>query len=326
MRGRGPNFVDLTGQLFGKWTVIQWVKKPVTSTAKGAHYLCRCACGVERILVANSLKSGHSTSCGCGKQRESYVGSRFGRLVVLTDNDSGKHRKCLCRCDCGKQVPVGSYGLTTGNSKSCGCLKRELQSKRARKHGDVTWVGKKLIVTPEYKSWQGMLSRCRNENNVDYRNYGGRGITVFVDWVTSYEKFLAYVGRRPGPRYSIDRINVNGNYEPGNVRWATQKQQAQNRRNTLCIDIDGVSVPLAVAAEKSGVKYATAARRLLSGRPVAEVLCGEKLKPQCSRLYQGLTRDQVKAYIAGRSIGLGTVLQRLLRGVPIEIAISEMNP
>lgn len=143
-------------------------------------------------------------------------GQRFGELEVLVRAASRKGGTYwLCRCDCGVEKEIWAGNLRSGSRKSCGCSRT--------KHG--------MWTTPEYRAWQSMLNRCRNPNNQkQWKNYGGRGIEVKF---TSFEEFFAEVGKRPSPKHSIDRINNDGHYEPGNVRWATKKQQTQNRRKGL---------------------------------------------------------------------------------------------
>lgn len=144
-------------------------------------------------------------------------GKRYGKLVVLRHAGTSKNRQSrwLCQCDCGKTKEIVRSNLTSGHARSCGCI-------HARVNGDA--AGKQA---PEYRAWAGMKQRCADKSDADY---GGRGIKVCQEWGDDYLAFLRDVGRRPSTRHSLDRINVNGNYEPGNVRWATAREQYQNRR------------------------------------------------------------------------------------------------
>lgn len=153
------------------------------------------------------------------------VGCRFGRLVVVGVAPQ-RHRqdRWLCRCDCGgeKIVSTSHLGATT---LSCGCLRKEIAARKATKHGAAT--GK---FAPEYRPWLNMKTRCRYENRRDYKNYGARGITVYEPWQRDFAAFRAYIGPRPTRQHSIERIDNDGNYEPGNVRWATTSEQNKNKR------------------------------------------------------------------------------------------------
>lgn len=164
-------------------------------------------------------------------KRPIQIGEKFTRWTVLSDETQpGERRHYLCRCECGTEKVVDGPSLRIGATRSCGCLQSELVTERRTKHGDTARCdGKKPV--PEYTAWTSMKNRCTNPKCQRYEIYGARGIKVCARWTESYEAFLADVGRRPGPEYSLDRYPDNdGDYEPGNVRWATRQQQRANQR------------------------------------------------------------------------------------------------
>lgn len=155
------------------------------------------------------------------------VGQTFTRLTVLSKvgSDSKRRSLWLCQCQCGKTKVMRKDALTTGHAKSCGCLFVERRKAGCSlRHGHAR-NGSRSV---EYHTWEIMLQRCSNPNVWNYRYWGGRGISVCERWRT-FENFLADVGPRPRGM-SIDRINVNGDYKPGNVRWATTAEQSTNKR------------------------------------------------------------------------------------------------
>ena len=153
---------------------------------------------------------------------------RFGRLTVLSRSDNIKGKTAwLCKCDCGNKIVVSANNLTKNNTLSCGCYRSEQVRKACRIHGD--------SGTSMYYRWQGIKARCLNPKSNVYKYYGARGISICDEWKNDFNAFLTYVSKLPhyGEKgRSIDRINNNGNYEPGNVRWATQSEQVKNSRRS----------------------------------------------------------------------------------------------
>ena len=194
-------------------------------------------------------------------------GLRFGLLTVLGRSDTvrlpggSSQRMWRCVCDCGPEPrDCPTHNLMSGNSKSCGCVRKPAPTTT---HGEGGYgEGKRTL---EYNSWGSMKSRCNDANNPAYSRYGGRGITVCDRWRNSYEDFLADMGRRPTPQHSLDRINNNGNYEPGNCRWATQSEQCRNTRYNAIITAHGKSLCVTEWAEITGVKRHTLYKNVMNG-------------------------------------------------------------
>ena len=172
------------------------------------------------------------------------IGERFGRLIALQLIRSKSAKRsvfsCRCRCDCGARLDVVENNLRTGNTQSCGCLQREVMSERIT-HGHA----RQDQHSAEYRTWQGILTRCTNVHVRSWKNYGGRGIAVCERWQKSFDAFLADVGPRPSAKHSIDRFpNNDGDYEPGNVRWATKQEQRANQRPRKLspLDVDHIRI------------------------------------------------------------------------------------
>lgn len=191
------------------------------------------------------------------------AGERFGRLVAVRCIGSRqvggqKKRYWLCVCDCGveRELPQGS--LTCGTTMSCGCLLRDTITK----HG--------AYKTKVYGVWHAMLDRCRCSTNESFRDYGGRGITVCDRWL-DFQSFLADMGDRPEGG-TLERIDVNGHYCPENCRWATQREQGNNRRNNLRLTANGRTQTLAEWAAELGVPKSSIRYRLARGASVEDAL------------------------------------------------------
>jgi hypothetical protein len=186
------------------------------------------------------------------------TGKKFGKLTVIARATNRKKKiRWNCICDCGQSRTVVSENLRTGHTVSCGCVRGMHRQSRS----------------VEFSCWDNMIQRCSNPKATRYDRYGGRGIKVCERWLNSFENFLADVGKRPSPNHSIDRYpNGNGNYEPGNVRWATGKQQQRNISTNNLIVVNGEKMCLVEASERFGVNTTTIANRLRRGLPMEAAL------------------------------------------------------
>lgn len=202
------------------------------------------------------------------------TGCVFGRVTVLSraENDARGQTQWLCRCECGRESVLRSDTARAGRNRDCGC------SVVAKMTG--------FSRHPLRSVWSGMMHRCYSPKNHSFKHYGGRGITVCERW-HKLENFLADMGERP-PGTSIDRIDVNGNYEPSNCRWATPLEQGRNRRKNYKLEVGGVPMTLDEAAAALGLTRSTLWSRLERGWTPEEAVKYPKLRPWSS----ARTRDR----------------------------------
>lgn len=188
------------------------------------------------------------------KSRKDFTGMTFGRLYVseCLGKPDGRRYRYRCKCECGKVVDIQVDSLRSGNSNSCGCLRRELMTT----HGDHRSL--------TYSSWTHMKMRCFDANSNFYHRYGGRGITVCPQW-SSYETFKKDMGERPSRRHSIERIDNDGNYNPENCKWALPLEQHNNKMNTIMIEHKAVRQALAIWCRSLNTSYSLVTSRLRRG-------------------------------------------------------------
>lgn len=195
-----------------------------------------------------------------------YAGMRFGKLVAVRMVERGvrpeNNHRWLFNCDCGQKSEVGIKSVRSGHTSSCGCLQRASVVQRNQVHG------LSQNHRREYRSWKDMRGRCNNPGNQDYPDYGGRGIAVDARW-NDFAVFFGDMGIRP-EGHTIDRIDVNGMYEPGNCRWAAAKQQANNKRSNRTIEFNGEAKTLQQWCDQFGMEPSKVRYRLGVGYSVAE--------------------------------------------------------
>jgi hypothetical protein len=179
------------------------------------------------------------------------TGKTFGRLTVIERHGpKGRRAYWRCKCECGNETVVVGDTLKSGRTKSCGCLRTEETIKRSTTHGHTSNYQR----TREYTSWKHAKERCNNPSNPKYPLYGGRGIKMCERWKKSFSAFMEDMGKCP-PGHTLDRIDVNGNYEPNNCRWASPKSQGNNTRKNVIVSLHGENMTLKQAAHKLGINY-----------------------------------------------------------------------
>lgn len=197
--------------------------------------------------------------------KKPMAGQRFGRLVVIRERkrpaSGDRAARWLCLCDCGKTYTVRGVSLRSGHTKSCGCIKRT--------HGESHGAKAR---SPEYRSWESMKRRCLNQRDTKYPRYGARGILICAQWLDNYAAFLEDMGRKPSPRHTLDRIENDGNYEPGNCRWATPGEQSRNSSRSWRVRLNGRVLTKRGLAAALGISRTTIDNRLRSGDTVADII------------------------------------------------------
>lgn len=248
------NIVDITGKKFNMLTVI------CRDGKKGRDLLwrCKCDCGKEILVRGTNLKKGSPKSCGCLNKK---VGKKIGRLLVLEQKDKNdKGYIWYCECDCGNFVNRTTEYLTKQKEKaSCGCH----WSEKCVKHGK---TGIRL-----FNVWSSLIARCYDKNNKAYKNYGGRGIKVCEEWKNNFQSFYdwsyenGYDENAPQGKCTIDRVDNDGDYTPENCRWTTMKNQSNNKRSNIFVEINGSVKTLAEWSDFSGISRSTIKQRYHKG-------------------------------------------------------------
>lgn len=263
--------INMVGQKFGRLTVVEMIKNDGEKTS------CRCICDCGNEVIANSwqIRNGKTKSCGCLRKQKSVrfedlKGKRFGKLVVMEFvGIINKKTMWRCKCDCGNEVTAYATNLKSGHAISCGCAMRKSNG---------------LSVTRIYHIYNGMINRCYNQNNKEYRNYGARGITVCEEWLGenglyNFKEWAENNGYQED--LTIDRKDVNGNYEPSNCRWATLIEQANNKRNNITLTYNGKTRTIPEWSRELGIDRGLLYSRKKLGwtdRQCIETKVGEKRK------------------------------------------------
>lgn len=186
------------------------------------------------------------------------IGKQFERLTVVGFHGKTSDRKLIweCVCSCGNHTTATGIALRTGQKRSCGCLRDESTAARFTKHG--------MRESREYSIWQNMKNRCSDPKNLKFAYYGGKGVSVCPEWSDSFENFFRDMGECPTD-YTIERMNNNRGYEPGNCVWASRKQQARNRRTNRFIEYQGRHITVSELAEGRTISPETLLSRIKSG-------------------------------------------------------------
>lgn len=194
---------------------------------------------------------------------DNLIGHKFGMLTVTGDRRGYKQNLTLavCRCDCGRQYVTRFDYLRKGISISCGCIKRSVVALAG--YPQLKWQHSRKPdgrSTPEYNSWSAMRGRCINPKHPSWPDYGGRGIAIYPEWL-NFDIFLKDMGPRP-PGTTLDRIDHNGDYRPGNCQWADKGIQANNKRSCVFLEHDGKRMTMKQWSELTGIKYKVLHQRI----------------------------------------------------------------
>lgn len=216
------------------------------------------------------------------KSIELPIGYKSGRLEVISNEGiRNRHMYYKCRCECGKEVITRGSALVSGNTKSCGCLNKQ-KGKNIILGYKIPMDGSKTNgrLSIEYNTYRHIKARCYTKSNPKYKNYGGRGIRVCDRWLESFENFYADMGKRPDHLDSIERNDVNGNYEPGNCRWATEQEQAVNKTNTVRLIVNGKEIHQTGLAKILGISAHSVRNHLRKGETGDQIVEYFKNKSQ----------------------------------------------
>lgn len=241
---KNENFIDLTNKRFGNCVALESFTKITKSKQYVTHWKCLCDCGNIFSINSQNLRNGKPHSCGCikkpkdnSKQRE-HIGEKYNKLEIIGYIEPQDRKNVtynyLCKCDCGNVIPANISKLKNGHTKSCGCNKEQVKEMIGNLNRKYKYPNKRL-----YSIFKLMHRRCTDPNDIRYSSYGGRGIKICKEW-EDYDAFSEWaLNNGYNSELTIDRIDVNGDYEPKNCRWITNQKQQNNRRNCHYIEYNG---------------------------------------------------------------------------------------
>lgn len=273
---------NLIGKKFGKLKVIA---RSENDKKNQSMWICLCDCGSMTKVCTYHLTSGKTKSCGCLRKLSAHKvhfddlkGKTFGKLTVIGRSENINNRTMWeCLCECGNITIVEAYQLKSGATKSCGCLRHESHNST---HG--------LSKTRLFSIWSKMVARCTNKNNPAYKWYGDRGINVCNEWKNDFVAFYSWAKNNGyHDELTLERIDVNGNYEPNNCKWIPLNEQPLNTRKTKYLTYHGERKTVSEWSKITGIKKNTILNRMRSGYTDEECID----VPLCSR--RGRKRKQV---------------------------------
>lgn len=251
---------SLIGKKVNKVTILKIDNSKPHGKGVEIRFLCKCDCGNIFSSGKSGLVHEYVYSCGCEKRLQyDLLGEKFGKLSVIENIGLSKHREMLwkCKCDCGNETIVNSYSLRKGSTKSCGCLCFEKRGRELKlKHWKVISMAR-----------SNMLTRCYNEKYSLYHRYGGRGITVFEEWINDSTAFYNWsINNGFSENLTLDRIDNDGNYEPNNCRWVTMQVQSNNRHTNRILTRNGESHTMAEWSRILKTPYSKIQKHIYSGK------------------------------------------------------------
>ena len=257
-------------------TVIDEKRFHKNGDYRQGYYLCKCECGNVKYIKDHSIITGRIRDCGCGEyMRTRYIGKSFGYLQVINayrERHSGKVNIMLvCRCVCGKEKIYKSSDLINKNITSCGCKTSRKKSAHKKTSHKKEQDKNTLRIMRIYR---GMFSRCYNEKDKDFKNYGARGVDICEEWKSSKTAFQEWsLANGYANNLTIDRIDNNKGYSPENCHWVTIKQQQRNKRNNVKYEVDGRLLTVPEIAEIINMNVRTLSSRLRSGMNIYNAIC-----------------------------------------------------